>query len=922
MTNRALGQISRIGAVAPVVVGLLLFLGCSSLQDNTVIPKDSIPDLSRPEAEVNRLFRENPPDLIAILPFENLTESSDMEEEKEEVEVIRTTFANHFSSRGYNTQWTQLTDKLLADGGLDAVEDIVKLPPEELGRLTRADVLIYGQVTHFNRLYLGLYAQIVVGARVKMVEVQTGKVLWEAEDVLREHSGGFSIEPIGLILTLASNAVAMRKAEVMGAVEELFRDLVQTIPLAKMEHDLRPPTITLLVNEASTQRVRAGGTIRVGMTGDPGLQARFDLGEYHKGIEMEEVEPGAYIGSYTVKPGDHAENLIVRGYLEDSNGLVTEWVDSIGPVILDTKAPSEPQGVFAAGRDQVVTVTWEPNTESDLAGYKVYRSATALTGYETHVQTESPTLVDSKLTNNQTYYYRVSAVDEAGNESPVSETAAGSPVRPGPTPVRGLIVRDTMWFAGGSPYVLEGKVTVGQGATVRIEPGTVIHSKGGELRIRGRLLARGRPDQMIIFTAHSSAPDSRWSGILFDQTGERESVLEWVRVTQARIGVHCIAASPKIVSGEFTENIVGISIASGSAHPMVEGNLIAQNAQDGIQIKNGARPTFTANRVLKNGHYGIAVVNTPGLTLQNNDFLGNRVLQLVNDSTTETVDASGNWWGTTEGSAIMSLIGGRVMVRNVLEGPAPSERVISLPVVDGPLEGTIDTSVILLTANSPYLVTSPVVIEGGSTVTIQGGVTLMFQPGHTGVVVKKGAIQALGTPERPILFTSANASPRPGDYDTAIRFEGDGPVPSLLRYVVVLYAGTALVVKQGSPEISHAYIAHNLQSAMECSGTSSPKISYSTIAHHPNNAAVLCAGQSQPVLYRNNFVSNGWAVINYSTMPLEARENWWGRPTPDRSLFVGSVEYTPSLRRPEPEVFAYDIGRRDGSGNRNFKRPF
>ncbi|MCX6917004.1 MAG: hypothetical protein NT167_28860, partial [Verrucomicrobia bacterium] len=41
---------------------------------------------------------------------------------------------------------------------------------------------------------------------------------------------------------------------------------------------------------------------------------------------------------------------------------------------------------------------------------------------------------DEKLVNGQTYYYQVSAVDLAGNES---DRAAGTgiPVAPGPTPV-------------------------------------------------------------------------------------------------------------------------------------------------------------------------------------------------------------------------------------------------------------------------------------------------------------------------------------------------------------------------------------------------------------------------------------------------------------------------------------------------------
>jgi hypothetical protein len=93
-----------------------------------------------------------------------------------------------------------------------------------------------------------------------------------------------------------------------------------------------------------------------------------------------------------------------------------------------------------------------------------------------------------------------------------------------------------------------------------------------------------------------------------------------------------------------------------------------------------------------------------------------------------------------------------------------------------------------------------------------------------------------------------------------------------------------------------------VQSAVECGGKSAPKISYSTLTEHPTNAAVICGERAQPVLYRNNIVKNGWGVINHSSLPLEARENWWGTAQPDDALFLGAVEFKPALKQPEPEA--------------------
>ena len=64
-----------------------------------------------------------------------------------------------------------------------------------------------------------------------------------------------------------------------------------------------------------------------------------------------------------------------------------------------------------------VTITWDPNTESDLAGYKVYYgtssgnySANEDAGNQTH-----HTL--SNLVSGQTYYISITAYNTSGNES-------------------------------------------------------------------------------------------------------------------------------------------------------------------------------------------------------------------------------------------------------------------------------------------------------------------------------------------------------------------------------------------------------------------------------------------------------------------------------------------------------------------------
>lgn len=898
-----MSSLQRAIAWSLVPAACLVAVGCAVYGDKQTGIVHGVQQVLSTNAKVSSRLKDQPPRLVAVLPFENLTGKTASEEEKGADYIIRTAFANHFTTRRYETQRTAVTDRLLQEKGLFTADKAAQAPIKMLGDLTKADALIYGQITHFDRIYVGVYSQIAVGAKLKMVDVKSGDVLWEAEDVSRKHSGGFAAEPLGLLIALASNAYALRHIEVVRASEELFRSMVETIPRLQVGEAVKPPFIALLVNDSSTLTRKAGDQIKVGIQGEPNMLATFDLGQYRTNVVMAEAQPGLYTGTYVVKPGDNAENVIVVGHLSDRKGLSTHWEDVLGPVTLDTTPPAVPAGLAALGRDKAVNVTWKANAEPDLAGYRLYRSATALTGFALLATSETPAVLDTQeLANLQRYYYKVTAFDKAGNESAQSETLAGVPVPPGPTPVSGTLALNTTWYAGASPYVLESDVIVAQGATLTIEPGTLVRSKGGGLIVRGGVMARGTAEQMIVLTAEQETPETQWKGIVFEQTGMQESVLERVRVTRAAIGVSCVAASPKILFSELTENGTGLLARHATARPALERNQIVLNREDGVAVHDAAAPALTANRIAQNKRYGVLVSKAPGLVIRGNDLLDNGSTAVWNAGGTESIDVSGNWWGTVDGAAVLSNLDGAVLIKDYLDGPVPGGKTMALPALDSELGGVLTSSTFLLAAKSPYLVTRPVVIDNGATLTIQAGVVIRFKAGDNSLIVRQGAVQALGTKDRPITLTSANASPRPGDYISAVQFEGGGQQPSLLRHVRIEYAATAVRVKEGNPEISHAFIAHNLQSALECGGKSAPKVTYSTLTEHPNNAAVLCSGRAQPTLYHNNIVKNAWGVINHSTLPLDARENWWGGEKPDGGLFLGAVEYTPALSQPEPDA--------------------
>jgi hypothetical protein len=64
-------------------------------------------------------------------------------------------------------------------------------------------------------------------------------------------------------------------------------------------------------------------------------------------------------------------------------------------------------------------VSWNPNSDTDLAGYKVYVGS-ASTHYDRFVTTTDVQQVVTGLDNGLTWFFSVTAVDTAGNESTFS----------------------------------------------------------------------------------------------------------------------------------------------------------------------------------------------------------------------------------------------------------------------------------------------------------------------------------------------------------------------------------------------------------------------------------------------------------------------------------------------------------------------
>jgi hypothetical protein len=97
---------------------------------------------------------------------------------------------------------------------------------------------------------------------------------------------------------------------------------------------------------------------------------------------------------------------------------------------VDRFAPPPPTELVALAEARRVRLVWRPSEADDLAGYLVYRRV-GETGAFTRITPQpvvSAELIDTAVAAGQTYTYRVTAVDQTGNESvPGGEVRANVP---------------------------------------------------------------------------------------------------------------------------------------------------------------------------------------------------------------------------------------------------------------------------------------------------------------------------------------------------------------------------------------------------------------------------------------------------------------------------------------------------------------
>jgi len=127
---------------------------------------------------------------------------------------------------------------------------------------------------------------------------------------------------------------------------------------------------------------------------------------------------------------DFVYNVTYRYYVRASatrSSTYTESGNSKAVEILteDTLIPIAPTGLVAIAGENFVSLSWNSNKETDLAGYRVWRGSDSEEEFTAMTELIAENVYhDSKVEKNQRYYYAITALDVNGNESQRSEAVS------------------------------------------------------------------------------------------------------------------------------------------------------------------------------------------------------------------------------------------------------------------------------------------------------------------------------------------------------------------------------------------------------------------------------------------------------------------------------------------------------------------
>lgn len=723
-------------------------------------PKSKRPLNTSPSTSLSSVPAAALPRSVAILPFENATEDPDIAEE------VRRAFYNQFGSKPYaDIELSAIDAKLLAQNRDGKGKTDYRSLCQSLG----CDGFITGRVVDFRKIFAGVYSEMAVVAEISLRSAETGETILTRREEATFREGGISLTPIGLIMNAMSAALNLRDIQRIRLVSELGYSIAKSIPDPIGGTASIGPRIQGMLSNASESPFGLGKKISVAMQADPNGSAVFDIGNYRRALPMTEKSPGVYVGEYRVQDGDAIRQAPLVATLRARNGLVSNWYDT-QMVNIDTQPPSAPKRLSARSQPGKVLLHWSALTDTpDLAGYQVLRSTQPLSGFTPLGVVDTPDFIDRDAGDEAFRYYRIVALDRAGNTSEPSSIARGR-ILPEIAPILSGRIDSDRELAGN--IVVTGELLVPAGVTLQMAPGTRIEfDAAASLLVQGGLNSDSR-DEPVEFVARGGGI---WNGIKVDGGNIG---LRGFNLSGAQTGISLLRAHGILEGGLIQQCDIGLLI-SGTGNVSASNLRIADNRLGAHIERSDAE--LTLNRIAGN-QVGVEMLGFSGV-LRDNAIFQNATNLRVEAGT--LLDA--NYWGSLDPAALR-IEGG--IIAEALNRPPPDGKLVALRV--SPCAG--------LSAEACPQKSTEAMIEGGR----------LFRAKNYGRALTQFEAAIAAQPSADAYYFAALCHQEMQEMDPAIVRLRDGVAafpndPSLRRALGMLY------FQRGDDELAREHISEALR---------------------------------------------------------------------------------------------------------------
>jgi hypothetical protein len=211
------------------------------------------------------------------------------------------------------------------------------------------------------------------------------------------------------------------------------------------------------------------------------------------------------------------------------------------------------------------------------------------------------------------------------------------------------ITVDTTWDQTGSPYVINGYLSINPGATLTIEPGVIIKLTWAAINVGGKIIVQGTENNPVVFTSIND--DSRGGKTVEESTGNPQAG-DWRGITVYNGGILSLDYSVINYGGtECYELVKGnaiIKLNQALAQPTCydTGAIVSYGGEVAI---NHSKITNNRIGVIAGDYYILEGSSLVGqASIHNSEIFNNAQGGLLNNGE-NSVDATNNWWGDNSG---------------------------------------------------------------------------------------------------------------------------------------------------------------------------------------------------------------------------------------------------------------------------------